>query len=137
MMEITIAALRKAGLSDEEIVRICEAKYPYGGGKQLGGECWVYSLWFPPKKKPFYFGISRNPWVRFDNHRSDPACGGYPYVARLLKLGYQRDQILKIYKRCKDRNEAAELEFRLIETTGGVINLTKGKYWRAPTWQLQ
>jgi predicted GIY-YIG superfamily endonuclease len=113
------------------------ARSYYGSEKRLDGECWVYILFDPLKKKPIYIGISRDPWLRWKQHISDPGSGAWRRVRELRAVGISQQQILKLYKRCKDRNEAAAIEFRLIETTPGVLNKTKGKMWGAPTWQLQ
>jgi len=89
--------------------------------KDLSGPCYVYRLLYPLDQKPFYVGISKNPWSRFDNHMHDPCSAAYP-ILRQISVGANRDQILEIYKECVDRNTALDLEFHLITTTPGLVN---------------
>ena len=48
----------------------------------------------------------------------------------LMKDGlFARDEILKIYKECRTRQEATDLEYRLVTSTPGLLNrpYKKGK----------
>lgn len=86
--------------------------------------CYVYVLMNPDNKRPFYIGISENPWDRFEAHRRDPCSSAWPAM-RLLFDGrdlFQRDEVLKVYKRCRDRQSAIDVEFNLINSTPGLLN---------------
>lgn len=97
--------------------------------KDLSGPCYVYVLMNPGNKRPIYIGISSNPWGRFDAHCNDPCSAAWPALRIMVGSGlFHRDEILKIYKVCTDRNEALDLEHRLIMTTPGLLNRDKRRY---------
>lgn len=99
---------------------------PYGAKDMsfMDDPCYVYVLMGPWNKRPFYIGISNNPWYRFEAHRQDP-CSAVWQVMRLLFDGrelFHRDEILKIYKKCATRAEALEIEYRLVVSTPKLLN---------------
>jgi hypothetical protein len=96
--------------------------FPVRGQKNLTGKCYVYRLIDPRSGAPFYVGISKNPWSRFDGHRNDPGSGGWPKVRELLKAGFARADILHIHTWCENREAAYKLEHQLITTTEGLLN---------------
>ena len=97
--------------------------------KDLSGPCYVYCLVNPWNKRPFYIGISSNPWARFDSHLHDAASAAWPVLRILVKQeGVERDRILKIYKECADRNAALALEHSLITTTPKLVNRDQRRY---------
>lgn len=93
--------------------------------KDLSGHCYVYCLIDPRNNKPFYIGVSKYPWGRLNAHASDRCSAAWPVVRSLLDAKVRPDEILKIYKRCPDRNSALDLEHRLISTTPGLVNLCR------------
>lgn len=94
----------------------------------LAGLCSVYFLFDPRTRKPFYVGISKYPYGRFRAHQRDPASEAWPIVSDLVENGFSQDQILKIYKVCRDRNAAWELEHKLIHTVRGLINKDRRRF---------
>lgn len=128
-MSITIEHLRKAGCTDAQIVRVLEIMQPqrrtYGPAYRphdLTGECAVYCFVNPMTKKVFYIGISKYPLERFKNHKNDRASSAHEELNYLLSQGIEPDRILKIYKVCKNRNEALKLEHKLITSTPNLLN---------------
>ena len=93
--------------------------------------CYVYCLVDPWKRgnPPFYIGISKNPWYRFYEHSHDRCSAAYDTLQILLTMKEPRDRILKIYKECRDRRSATDLEYRLVTSTPGLLNrpYKKGK----------
>ncbi len=59
-MHITIEHLQQVGLSAEQIVQIVRL-YQLQPSKRLHGPCFVYLLFDPINRRPFYVGISRDP----------------------------------------------------------------------------
>lgn len=90
--------------------------------RDFSGPCWVYCLIDPGKRRPFYIGISQNPWDRYDSHRHDRTSAAWAKLNELLNAGYVKQQVFKIYKRCCDRNAALSLEHRLITATPELLN---------------
>jgi hypothetical protein len=84
--------------------------------------CFVYGLVCPIERKPFYIGISNNPWVRFDGHRTDWASAARPKVQKLLGLGFTQKDILCVVREYATRNEALEVERALIEMLPDLVN---------------
>jgi predicted GIY-YIG superfamily endonuclease len=91
----------------------------------LSGPCYVYCLFDPMRRKPFYIGIASNPWNRFDGHRHDCGSAAWRILNQLLEAGYQRQMILKIYKKCPDRQAALDLEYSLVTSTKGLLNRSR------------
>ena len=90
----------------------------------LNEPTYVYVLMNPDTKDAFYIGISVSPWGRFEQHYRDPCSAAYR-IMRMLFDGrnlFHRDEILKIYKRCATRQEALDLEYRLVTTTPNLLN---------------
>jgi predicted GIY-YIG superfamily endonuclease len=87
----------------------------------LDDPCYVYVLVNPIDKKPFYIGISNNPWDRFRAHSKECWSAAWRPLKSLLQV-FCRDEILKIYKKCPTRAEAFELEYRLVTSTPGLLN---------------
>jgi|SRR5215475_538228 len=121
MQRFSIEELQRLGLPPTKIIELIELELA-ANRKRLDGECWVYVIYNPIKRIPLYIGISSNPWRRFEDHRSDPACAPYHYIRKFLDLGFSSQQIMKPYKRCCDRREALSIEFRLVEATPGLVN---------------
>jgi len=86
--------------------------------------CFVYQLLDPwiDGCPPFYIGISNNPWYRFYSHCHDRCSAAYPLLSVFLRYGVTRDDILTIYKECATREEAFDLEYRLVTTTPDLLN---------------
>jgi predicted GIY-YIG superfamily endonuclease len=107
-----------------EIMAICEgytrSRSPYV--KDLSGPTWVYVIVDPRNRKPFYVGITKYLWYRFDQHRTDSGSAAWPRVNELLAAGYSPVRIHKPYRLCADRNEALRLEHRLINSIPGLLN---------------
>lgn len=101
--------------------------------KDLSGPCYVYVLVDPRSRKPFYIGISHNPWDRFYNHLHDPCSAAWGRLRDLMEIGYVDEQIFKIYKRCRDRAAAFDLEYTLVNATSGLLNRCKTRqtHWAA------
>jgi predicted GIY-YIG superfamily endonuclease len=127
---ITIKHLREAGCKDADIVKIFEImqrgdRKTYGAAyrpQDLTGECAVYCFVNPLTKKFFYIGISKYPEVRFKNHKNDRCSSAHEELNALLSQGIAPDRILKVYKVCKNRNEALKLEHKLIISTPYLLN---------------
>lgn len=97
--------------------------------KDLSGPCFVYCLVNPRNGKPFYIGISSNPWSRFESHVHDASSAAWPVLRILVKQErIERDRILKIYRECPDRNAALQLEHRLIASTPKLVNKDRRRY---------
>lgn len=85
--------------------------------------CYVYVLINPGNKRPFYIGISNNPWSRFYSHQHDRASAAWPALRLLLGEGlFHRDEILKIYRCCPDRRTALDVEYNLVKATPKLLN---------------
>lgn len=85
--------------------------------------CFVYILVNPQTGKPFYIGISNNPWYRFYEHRHDRCSAVWDFLNFLTENeGIERDLILKIYRECSSRREAFDLEYQLVTSTPGLLN---------------
>lgn len=91
---------------------------------------YVYCLIDPINRQPFYIGISRYHWYRFEQHRTDRASPAYGYVNALLNRGIEPQQIYKIYKKCPDRITARELEYRLITSAPRLLNRDRNQPYR-------
>jgi hypothetical protein len=110
-------------------IRQDAASTPESGGK-MSTPCYVYVLINPGSKKPIYIGISQNPWERFYQHLHDP-CSSVWRALRIMFDGrgrglFHRDEVLKIYKCCPDRQSALDLEYKLINSTPNILN--KARY---------
>lgn len=90
--------------------------------RYLDEPCYVYILVNPIDGKPFYIGISNNPWYRFYSHCHDYCSAARTALRSLLAGHYHRDEILKIYKKCPDRRTAYDLEYRLVTSTPNLLN---------------
>lgn len=130
MNKITVERLREAGCKDADIVKIfeimergerrdCGAAYR---PQDLTGACSVYCFINPITKKFFYVGIAKNPLERFKTHRHDKCSSAHLELNALLSQGIAPAQILKVYKVCKNRNEALRLEHKLIISTPDLLN---------------
>jgi hypothetical protein len=84
--------------------------------------CFVYGLVCPIERRPFYIGISNNPWVRFDGHRTDWASAALPKVRKLLSRGFTQKDILCVIREYATREEALEIERALIGTLPNLVN---------------
>ncbi|MCK1445407.1 GIY-YIG nuclease family protein [Bradyrhizobium sp. 48] len=85
--------------------------------------CYVYVLVNPADGKPFYIGISNNPWYRFYSHQHDRCSAAWDFLNFLTENeGFERNQILTIYRKCESRSEAFDLEHRLVTSTPGLLN---------------
>lgn len=85
--------------------------------------CFVYVLVDPRHGKPFYVGISNNPWYRFYSHQHDRTSAAWGFLTFLLENeGIESSRILKIYRKCKTRREAFDLEHNLVTSTPGLLN---------------
>lgn len=71
---------------------------------------------------PFYIGISNNPWYRFYSHCHDTCSAAYPLLSFFMNYGITRDEILSIYRECRTRREAFDLEYELVNTTPNLVN---------------
>jgi hypothetical protein len=124
------AAMIKAGLDPVEVSKLiarygAELRRPARRihQKDLSGTCFIYFLVDPRDQKPFYIGISMSPWGRFDNHRHDPSSAAHRRLMDIIQTtGAKRGDILKIHKECRNRDEALDLEYRLINSTPGLVN---------------
>lgn len=86
-------------------------------------ECYVYVLTNPITRRPFYVGVSNNPWYRFYSHQHDRCSAVWDFLNFLTEnMGLHRDEILKIYRRCASRREAFDLEYQLVTSTSGLLN---------------
>ncbi len=90
--------------------------------KDLTGPTYVYCLFDPRNRRPFYIGISKYQWYRFEQHKQDPSSSAWAPLNALLQKGFSPQCIYKIYKKCPNRNAALELEHRLINSTPGLVN---------------
>jgi hypothetical protein len=74
-------------------------------------------------------GISNNPWYRFYSHCHDRSSAAYPLLSLFQKHKVPRDEILMIFRECTTRDEAFDLEYRLVIATPGLVNrpYKKGK----------
>src|SRR5580765_6105397 len=127
-----IEDLLDAGYSPAEAVRAVVAAVKQSQPsrlheKDLSGPCAVYVMVVPTSRKPFYVGISKYPWARFDQHRHDPGSAARGCLNAWLKI-FPAGHIFKIYKWCRSRNEALALEHRLISTTPGLLNRDRRRY---------
>jgi predicted GIY-YIG superfamily endonuclease len=118
----------KQGLSPDDAARTAVRHFlPYYGRRDMSfmeKPCYVYVLINPDSKQAFYIGISVNPWWRFYAHCKDPCSAAYPAL-KLMFDGrdlFQRDEVLKIYRVCRTRQEALDLEYRLVTSTPGLLN---------------
>ncbi len=93
----------------------------WGYTQDLSGPCGVYVIVNPRTRNPFYVGISKWPWVRFDQHRTDVASAAWEELNFWLRY-YPPSHIFKIYKWCRDRRAALDLEYRLIHSVPGLLN---------------
>ena len=84
----------------------------------------VYVLVNPLRRgrPPFYVGVSIYPKGRFYDHCRDQNSPAYHLLCAFLKDGLQRDQILKIYRKCSSRREALDLEYKLVISTPNLVN---------------
>jgi len=99
----------------------------YGYSQDLSGPCAVYCIVNPLTRNPFYVGISKWPWVRFDQHRHDRSSAAWGNLTLWLEL-FPPGHIFKIYKWCEDRNAALALEHRLICAVPGLLNRDFNRY---------
>jgi predicted GIY-YIG superfamily endonuclease len=89
--------------------------------KDLSGPCGVYCIVNPRTRNPFYVGISKYPWSRFDQHRVDVTSAAWEEMNLWLRH-YPPTHVFKIYKWCPDRQAALDLEYRLIHSVPGLLN---------------
>lgn len=102
--------------------------------RDFSGPCYVYCLFDPKRHRAFYIGITQmHPTWRLYAHEKDRSSAAWFKLNVLLDAGWRRDQILKIYRKCNDRNAALRLEHSLIVSTTGLVNKDRRKYqmWHA------
>ena len=130
--EVVLDAIRSCGADERAIdafLKTMEEPRPRQlHERDFSGPCYVYCLFDPPKRRPFYVGISKYPFYRFEQHRRDQCSAAWPTLNRLLNEGYEAGRIYKIYKKCSDRNAALELEYKLITTTPGLVNKERRRF---------
>jgi predicted GIY-YIG superfamily endonuclease len=89
----------------------------------MSTHCYVYGLFDPRTLRPFYIGISQNPWLRFDQHRYDRASAAWDFLQFLTQnCGFERDEILAIFTICPDRRAALDLEYLFVTSTPDLLN---------------
>lgn len=89
----------------------------------MSATCFVYVLTDPRTRKPFYVGISNNPWYRFYSHLHDRCSAVWDFLNFLTENeGIERDRILHVWCECASRREAFEIEYRLVKSTPGLLN---------------
>jgi len=92
----------------------------------------VYKLICPIKKDIKYIGITNNIETRFKNHlncKNNKA--KYKWIKNLNE--FNKEPILEIIKKCKTRQEAEELEQKLINTHKGLLNKQTHKNYTVKT----
>lgn len=90
----------------------------------MSDPCYVYALVDPRRdNRPFYIGISKDPFNRFYAHLHDPCSAVWDFLHFLTEnCSLDREDILCLLHKSPDRRAALDLEYELVMTLPDLMN---------------